>query len=134
MVSCGTNETIRFTEIIQTHIKIHHLGMFIHRENEILFPPHQIMQYFLWLHLNQAVLCQPSSIQSNANQMSEWHILQAQWIVMTMVIVFDYGNPYVSGGVIVLSVLLHGYEWMNRGHCTSKDFMRRKGGLTFYNE
>ena len=28
---------------------------------------------------------------------------------MTMLIVFDYGNPYVFGGVIVLSVLLHGY-------------------------
>ena len=135
MVSFGTNETIRFTKIIPSHIKIHHLSIFIPRENEILFPPHQIMQFFLWLHFmfNQAVLCH-SSIQSNTNQMSEWHILLAQWIVMTMLIVFDYGNPYVFGGVIVLSVLLHGYAWMNRGHCTSKDFTRRKRGLTLYYE
>ena len=67
-------------------------------------------------------------IQSNADQMSEWNILLAKWIVLTMLIVFDYGNPIVSGGVIALSVLLHGYAWMNRGHCTSKDFMRRKRG------
>ena len=32
----------------------------IHRENEILFPPHQIMQYFLWFKFNQAVLCHSS--------------------------------------------------------------------------
>ena len=60
MVSCRTNETILFTEIIPSHIKIHHLSMFIHRENEILFPPHQIMQYFLWFKFNQAVLCHSS--------------------------------------------------------------------------
>ena len=46
MLSWGTNETIRFTEIIVSHIKIHHLSMFIHKENENIFLPHEICNIF----------------------------------------------------------------------------------------
>ena len=88
---------------------------------KIYFYPMKYAIYSLWLHFNQAAMCQLSLIPSNANQISEWQMLLAQWTVLII----------VSGCVIILIVLLHGYAWMDRDHCTSKDFMRRKGVYHF---